>query len=161
GHLVDDLLDVSRVTTGKISLLRSPVNLAEVARHCADTLAGAGQMVQHRVSFDLEPTWVDGDRSRLEQIVMNLLSNAVQYRPAGGAVEVAVTGDGQTATLSVKDTGAGIPPEMLERVFDLFFQGERTLDRSEGGLGIGLTLVRKLVELHGGGTRVTSAGSGR
>jgi CheY-like chemotaxis protein/anti-sigma regulatory factor (Ser/Thr protein kinase) len=161
GRLVDDLLDVSRVTTGKISLARRPVDLSEIVRRCVGTLDGAGQTGQHRLSVLAEPTWVEGDQARLEQIVMNLLSNAIKYTPAGGAIQVSVSGDEATVRLSVADTGAGIAPEMLERIFDLFYQGARTLDRAEGGLGIGLTLVRRLVEMHGGKTTVSSDGTGR
>jgi CheY-like chemotaxis protein len=104
---------------------------------------------------------VNGDQSRLEQIVMNLLSNAIKYTPQGGTVSIDLEGDGQTARLSVRDTGAGIPAHMIERIFELFVQGERTLDRAEGGLGIGLTLVRRLVELHGGRIRASSGGVGQ
>jgi PAS domain S-box-containing protein len=161
GRLVDDLLDVSRVSTGKISLSRRPIDLSEIVRRCVGTLDGAGQTGQHRLSVRAEPTWVEGDQARLEQVVMNLLSNAIKYTPAGGAIQASVSGDGTTARLSVTDTGAGIAPEMLERIFDLFFQGARTLDRAEGGLGIGLTLVRRLVEMHGGKTSVSSEGTGR
>jgi len=160
-HIVDDLLDVSRVTTGKISLERRPVNLAESVRRCVDTLAGAGQSERHRLEVDAVPVWVHGDESRVEQIVMNLLSNAIKYTPPGGRIAIRVKGDGQRARLSVEDTGAGIAAPMLERIFDLFVQGERTLDRSEGGLGIGLTLVRRLVEMHGGVIRASSGGPGQ
>ncbi|HKW90879.1 MAG TPA: response regulator [Methylomirabilota bacterium] len=161
GRLVDDLLDVGRVTTGKISLVRVPVNLAETVGRCVDGLSASSQALQHEVTVDAEPVWIDADQARVEQIVMNLLSNAVKYTPAGGHIEISVTGDGQTARLAVKDTGAGLAPHMVDRVFDLFFQGERTLDRSEGGLGIGLTLVRRIAELHGGRADAHSAGPGR
>src|SRR5262249_3775254 len=128
GRLVDDLLDVSRVTTGKIGLDERPLDLGDIVRRCVGTLEGAGQTALHRVTVQAEPIWVQGDQARLEQVAMNLLWNAIKYTPAGGAVDVVVTGDGSTARLSVSDTGAGIAPEMLERVFDLFFQGEQTLD---------------------------------
>jgi PAS domain S-box-containing protein len=160
-RLVDDLLDVGRVSTGKIILERRPVELAEAVRRCVDAVTSAGQAGRHRLEIVSEPTWVDGDQSRVEQIVMNLLSNAIKYTPEGGAISIAVKGDGQTARIHVADTGAGIPAHMIERIFDLFVQGERTLDRSEGGLGIGLTLVRRLVELHGGRIDASSAGVGR
>jgi len=161
GRLVDDLLDVGRVTTGKISLVRVPIDLAETVRRCVDGLSASSQALQHAVTVSAEPVWVDADQARVEQIVMNLLSNAVKYTPPGGHIEISVTGDGRTARLSVKDTGAGMAPHMVDRVFDLFFQGERTLDRSEGGLGIGLTLVRRIAELHGGRAEAESAGPGR
>ena len=160
-HLVDDLLDVGRVSTGKISLERHPVDLAAAVRRCVNALTSAGQVGQHRLEIVTEPTWVDGDQSRVEQIVMNLLSNAIKYTPEDGVISIAVMGDGQTARLRMTDTGAGIPSHMIERIFDLFVQGERTLDRSEGGLGIGLTLVRRLVELHGGRIDASSAGVGQ
>ena len=126
-----------------------------------NALTSAGQIERHRLEVVTEPTWVDGDQSRVEQIVMNLLSNAIKYTPEGGVIAIAVKGDGQTARLRVADTGTGIPAHMIERIFDLFVQGERTLDRSEGGLGIGLTLVRRLVELHGGSIDASSAGVGQ
>jgi CheY-like chemotaxis protein/anti-sigma regulatory factor (Ser/Thr protein kinase) len=104
---------------------------------------------------------VEADQARVEQIVMNLLSNALKYTPRDGTIEVTVAGDGLRARLSVKDSGAGMTPQMIDRIFDLFYQGERTLDRAEGGLGIGLTLVRRLVELHGGRVTAESPGLGR
>src|SRR5262245_9439132 len=160
-RLVDDLLDVGRVTTGKINLSRQPVNLADAVRRCAETLRGAGQMARHRVEVQADPVWVEGDQARIEQIIMNLLSNALKYTPPGGTIAITVAGDSDTARLVVADTGVGIAPEIIDRVFDLFVQGERSLDRSEGGLGIGLTLVRRLVELHGGRVTVQSDGPGR
>ncbi|MEX2224034.1 MAG: response regulator [Candidatus Rokuibacteriota bacterium] len=161
GRLVGDLLDVGRVTTGKITLVRVPVDLAETVRRCVTGVIASGRPPQHRISLRAEPSWVDADQARLEQIAMNLLSNAVKYTPAGGEITVTVGGDGQTARLSVTDTGEGLAPQMIERVFDLFYQGERTLDRAEGGLGIGLTLVRRLTELHGGRVAAASEGPGR
>jgi PAS domain S-box-containing protein len=160
GRLVDDLLDVGRVTTGKIRLVRVPVNLADVAERCAASLMPESGVPSHRISVRADPVWVEADQARVEQILMNLLSNAVKYTPPGGAIEVVVEGDGRTARLSVRDTGAGMTPYMMERVFDLFYQGERTLERAEGGLGIGLTLVRRLAELHGGRVLAESAGRG-
>jgi signal transduction histidine kinase len=161
GRLVDDLLDVGRVTTGKIRLVRVPVNLADVAERCVTGLMPDSGAPTHRIAVRAEAVWVEADQARVEQIVMNLLSNAVKYTPPGGAIDVTVAGDGQTARLSVRDTGAGMTPYMIERVFDLFFQGERTLERAEGGLGIGLTLVRRLAELHGGRVAAESAGRGQ
>jgi PAS domain S-box-containing protein len=160
-RLVDDLLDVTRVTTGKIGLVVAPLDLAEIVARCVRTLTDAGQTSRHDVALSSEPVWVEADKSRLEQIIMNLLSNGLKYTPAGGSMMISVGGDGRTARLVVKDTGAGIPPEMRDRIFDLFYQGRRTLDRAEGGLGIGLTLVRRLVELHGGRIEVASEGPGR
>ncbi|HJV58234.1 MAG TPA: ATP-binding protein, partial [Methylomirabilota bacterium] len=161
GRLVDDLLDVGRVTTGKIRLAPVPVNLADAVERCIAGLMPEGAAPQHRLTVRAEPTWVEADQTRVEQIVMNLLSNAVKYTAPGGAIEITVGGDGRTARLSVRDTGVGMSPYMLERVFDLFFQGERTLERAEGGLGIGLTLVRRLAELHGGRVTAESPGQDR
>jgi CheY-like chemotaxis protein/nitrogen-specific signal transduction histidine kinase len=161
GRLVDDLLDVGRVTTGKIRLVKVPVNLADTVERSVGGLAPEGGTPAHRITVRAEPIWVEADQARVEQIVMNLLSNAVKYTAPGGAIEIAVTGDGRTARLAVRDTGVGMTPYMLERVFDLFFQGERTLERAEGGLGIGLTLVRRLAEMHGGRVEAESPGQGR
>jgi signal transduction histidine kinase/CheY-like chemotaxis protein len=161
GRLVDDLLDVGRVTTGKIRLVKVPVNLADTVERSVAGLAPEGGTPAHRITVRAEPIWVEADQARVEQIVMNLLSNAVKYTAPGGAIEIAVTGDGRTARLAVRDTGVGMTPYMLERVFDLFFQGERTLERAEGGLGIGLTLVRRLAEMHGGRVEAESPGQGR
>ena len=160
-RLVDDLLDVGRVSTGKIILERAPVDIADAVRRCVDTLAGAGQADHHQLEVSAEATWVEGDQSRVEQIVMNLLWNAIKYTPAGGSISIAVDGDGRTARVTVTDTGMGIPSHLLERIFELFVQGERTLDRADGGLGIGLTLVRRLVELHGGRISAASPGPGQ
>jgi signal transduction histidine kinase len=160
GRLVDDLLDVGRVSTGKINLVRVPVDLAETVQRCVAGLMPPGEAPHHTVTVRSEHTWVEADQSRVEQIVMNLLSNAVKYTPRGGRIELTVGGDGRMGRLTVTDTGAGMTPHMIERVFDLFFQGERTLDRAEGGLGIGLTLVRRLAEQHGGRVEVRSPGLG-
>ena len=160
-RLVDDLLDLGRVNTGKISLARGPVDLADVVRRCVDTLTGTGQTDRHTIEVDAVPVWVEGDQSRLEQVAMNLLSNAIKYTPAGGRISIAVMGDGRVARLTIADTGVGIPAHMVERIFDLFVQGERTLDRAEGGLGIGLTLVRRLVQMHGGQIAASSGGAGQ
>jgi CheY-like chemotaxis protein len=161
GRLVDDLLDVGRVTTGKITLVRVPVDLAETVRRCVAGLMPPGEASHHTVTVRAEPTWVEADQSRVEQIVMNLLSIALKYTPTGGRIDLTVGGDGRMGRLTVADTGAGMSPHMIERVFDLFFQGERTLDRAGGGLGIGLTLVRRLAEQHGGRVEVQSPGPGR
>jgi PAS domain S-box-containing protein len=160
-RLVDDLLDVSRVTTGKVVLTKEPVDLAEVVAHTIGTWRAAGRLDRHRVSLDTVPVWVFADTTRLEQIVANLLGNALKYTPDDGDVTVAVTRDGGTAVLRVADTGVGIPPYLIERVFDLFAQGDHGLDRGRGGLGIGLTLVRRLVEMHDGRVTALSDGPGR
>jgi PAS domain S-box-containing protein len=146
-RIVDDLLDVSRVVAGKVVLRLQPVDLGDIARHV--------------ISVHTTPTWISADPTRLEQVLTNLLANAVKYTPAGGEITVTVRRQGDQAILTVRDTGVGIRPELLPRVFDLFVQGDRSLERSAGGLGIGLTLVRQLVELHGGTVEAASAGPGR
>ena len=156
--IVDDLLDVSRVTMGKIVLTRRPVDLAMVVRRCLDSLDTDGRTKSHDVRFDGRSVWVDGDETRLEQIAGNLITNALKYTPTGGAIRVSVGREGDEAVLRVQDTGMGMLADRLLHVFDLFFQGERSLDRSHGGLGIGLTLVKRLAELHGG--RVAAASDG-
>jgi len=160
-HLVDDLLDVARVTAGKITLSRQPLDLGEVAANCVRLLRDGGQGLEHRVTVRAEPVMVSADLTRLEQIVGNLLQNAVKYTPAGGSVEIDITRESRDAVLRVTDTGRGIRPEMLPRVFELFAQAEQPLDRSLGGLGVGLTLTRRLVELHGGAITAFSEGEGR
>ena len=157
GRVVDDLLDVSRVTSGKIALDRKPLDLAELARRVA-ALVGA---TAHTLSVEAAEVWVDADPARLEQVVVNLLDNAVKYTPAGGEICVLVASEGGDAVLSVRDSGVGIAAELLPRVFDLFVQGDHSLDRSRGGLGIGLTLVRRLVEKHGGAVTAASEGAGK
>jgi signal transduction histidine kinase/ActR/RegA family two-component response regulator len=164
-HLVDDLLEVGRVTSGKIRLETEPLDLAQAARRVLDTWAEGGRLARHRVERALEPAWIMGDPSRIEQIVSNLLDNAIKYTPAGGRIEVRVGREdgqaGRRAVLEVADDGQGLPPELMARVFDLFVQGPRSLAREQGGLGIGLTLVRRLAELHDGTAQVASAGPGR
>jgi signal transduction histidine kinase len=160
-QLVDDLLDVARVTSGKIVLNRRPLDLAGVVRSIVSVMGAAGRLGRHRVETELEPAWISGDETRLEQVVANLLDNAAKYTPDGGLITVRVRADGGEAVLQVEDTGVGIAPELLPRVFDLFTQGERTLDRAQGGLGLGLALVRRLVELHGGLVEAHSDGAGQ
>jgi PAS domain S-box-containing protein len=161
GRLVDDLLDVSRVMTGKIILQLEPLDLAEIVRRSLTALAGSDRGRHHSISAETTAAWVRVDPTRMEQVVTNLVINALKYTPPGGYVHVSVRADDGRAVLSVRDTGVGITPELLPRVFDLFVQGERALDRTQGGLGIGLTLVRRLVELHGGTVEAASAGRGR
>ena len=157
-RLLDDLLDVSRLTMGKIVLNRRAVDLREVVRDSVGVLEQEGKTERHEVRIIAEPALVDGDPTRLEQVVRNLLDNALKYTPPGGRVSVTVGRDGEEAVLRVSDTGAGIPGDVLPRIFDLFVQAERSLDRSMGGLGLGLTLVKRLVELHGGSVSAWSAG---
>jgi PAS domain S-box-containing protein len=159
-RLVDDLLDVTRLTTGKIVLSPSPVNLGAAAQRAVAAVA-AGAPDRHIACHALGDLWIHADETRLEQILLNLLHNAVKFTPADGRVMVAVMGEGSDAVLRVEDTGAGIPADLLPRIFDLFVQGQTGLHRTGAGLGIGLTLVKRLVDLHKGRIDVTSAGPGR
>ena len=160
-RLVDDLLDVARVTSGKIDLRREPVELRALARRCVDALGEAGRTGEHHVTVEGDAVHVCGDPARLEQVVSNLLDNALKYTPSGGTITVRTVVHGSQAVLSVRDTGEGIRADLLDRIFDLFVQEPQALDRSRGGLGLGLTLVKRLVELHDGAVAVTSEGSGR
>jgi signal transduction histidine kinase/CheY-like chemotaxis protein len=159
-RLVDDLLDVGRVVTGKIVLERTAVDLAGIVEHAVGSLAASGASRAHHVVTALAPAWVNGDSTRLEQIATNLVGNAVKYTPAGGTIHVSVGREGAEAVLRVADDGIGMAPDLVPRVFDLFVQGARGLDRAQGGLGIGLTLVRRLADLHGGTATVESPGEG-
>jgi PAS domain S-box-containing protein len=159
-HMMNDLLDVGRVISGKILLAHQTVNLAAVVRRVEETLAITGEASKHELHLDLEDVWIDGDAVRIEQVATNLLTNAVKYTPAGRPIRVTVGFDQGAAVLQVQDAGMGIPAALLPHIFDLFVQGQRTLDRRAGGLGIGLTLVRRLVELHGGTVGVESSDEG-
>ena len=162
-RLVDDLLDVGRITSGKIALQKKPVEINAVVQRAVEAgrpLADASQHVLD-VRLSAEPLSVDGDLTRLSQVVLNLLTNAIKYTPAGGRIELRALREGDHAVIRVTDSGIGMAPELIPTVFDLFVQGERSLDRSEGGLGIGLTLVKRLVTLHGGTVSAHSAGPGR
>ena len=159
-RLVDDLLDVARVTSGKIALVRRPLDLAPAVRHALASLTASGRTERHRIELDLETVWADVDETRFEQIVNNLVGNALRFTPAAGAIAITLRAAGAEAVLRVRDTGVGIAPEMLPRVFDLFAQGERAPDRGAGGLGLGLTLVRRIAELHGGRVEAASEGPG-
>ena len=164
GHLagiVDDLLDVARVTTGKISLRHEVADVAAIVRGCLDTLRSTGRLTGHEVTLEAESVWADVDATRLGQVLTNLLVNAVKYTPATGTITVSVRPDADEAVLSVSDTGMGIVPRMLPLIFDLFVQSDRALDRAQGGLGIGLTLVKRIVELHGGTVSAASGGAGQ
>jgi signal transduction histidine kinase/ActR/RegA family two-component response regulator len=161
GRIVDDLLDLSRVMSGKIFLARERTDLAEVVRESVATLAATGVAEQHVVNLHTENAWVDADPTRLEQIISNLLVNAFKYTPAGGRVDIDVRPVADEAILTVRDSGIGVSAELLSNVFDVFVQGPAQLDRSKGGLGIGLSLVRRLVSLHGGTVSGQSAGTGQ
>jgi len=158
GRIVDDLLDLSRAMSGKILLNRAPVDLAALIGACLETYRTTGRTADYKVSAELEAGWVDGDVTRLEQIFSNLLDNALKYTPPGGTIDIVLEVDGDDAVLTIHDTGVGISAELLPHVFDVFVQGTSTLDRAQGGLGIGLALVRRLAELHGGSVDAESAG---
>ena len=159
-RLVDDLLDISRITKGKLRLKTERVELRAAMNRAADSARPVLNARRHEFSLSLptEPLWVEGDPARLEQVAVNLLSNAAKYTDAGGLVRMTVAREGDDAVVRVLDNGVGIPPAMLPRIFDLFTQVDASLSRSNGGLGIGLALVRTLVEMHGG--RVTAASQG-
>jgi signal transduction histidine kinase/ActR/RegA family two-component response regulator len=158
-RLVDDLLDVSRLTTGRLELRRTVVDLGPLVDHCVAALAS--RTPDRRVQSATSSVLVDGDPARLEQIVTNLLDNAVKYTPSGGTIWVEAFREDERAVLRVRDSGMGIAPDLLPRIFDLFTQGERALDRSSGGLGLGLAVVRRLVTLHGGRVSAASPGPGQ
>jgi PAS domain S-box-containing protein len=162
-RLVDDLLDIGRISSGKIALHQEPIEINAAVQRAVEASRPLADASRHTLEIRLspEPLSVDGDLTRLSQVILNLLTNAIKYTPAGGRIEVDVARDGAFAVVRVKDTGIGMSPELIPTVFDLFVQGERSLDRSEGGLGIGLTLVKRLVALHGGTVSVHSDGPGR
>ncbi|HEX7181805.1 MAG TPA: sensor histidine kinase [Thermoanaerobaculia bacterium] len=162
-RLVDDLLDVSRITRGKVTLKKESADLREVVRHAIEMTRPLVEAKSHelRVALPPEPLPLVADVTRLEQVVGNLLRNAAKYTEPRGEIAVVALAEGGEAVLRVRDNGVGIQPELLPRVFDLFIQGEQTLDRSGAGLGIGLTLVRSLVEMHGGRVEARSEGKGR
>lgn len=158
-QLVNDMLDVERVVSGKIRLTRKPLDLAEVARQAVATFV-ANPALNRQIDVTTEPVWVDGDPDRLEQVLANLVTNAVKYTPHGGHISISLKSHGGDAVLIVEDSGYGISARLMPFIFDLYVQADRTLDRAQGGLGIGLTLVRRLVELHGGTIVASSEGEG-
>ncbi len=160
-RMTDDLLDAGRVALGKVALTRTRMDLGRSVETAINALRSGRQSVRHDVSLHAGEVWIEGDVTRVEQITLNLVTNAIKYTPEGGSIRVEVLREGDEAVLRVSDSGIGLDEELLPRVFDLFVQGERTIDRSQGGLGIGLTLVRRLAELHGGSVTAESAGPGQ
>jgi signal transduction histidine kinase len=158
-RIVDDLLDLSRAMSGKILLSRKRLDIATLVSSCLDTFRATGRTKGYDIDAQLTPGWVDGDATRLEQIATNLIDNALKYTPAGGRIEITVAAIGSDVVLRVSDSGVGIAPDLLPHVFDVFVQGAISIDRSQGGLGIGLSLVRRLVELHGGTVSASSPGN--
>jgi signal transduction histidine kinase/ActR/RegA family two-component response regulator len=160
--LVDDLLDVSRITQGKITLHREAIELGKVIEHSIEIVRPLVDSKRHALSIRTPetPIWVFGDFSRLSQIFSNVLHNAAKYTSDGGSIELAVVVDRGTVAVRVRDNGIGIDAQFLPHVFEVFTQGYRGLDRSQGGLGVGLAVVRRLVELHQGEVNVASEGAG-
>jgi CheY-like chemotaxis protein/two-component sensor histidine kinase len=158
-RIVDELLEVSRITTGRIQLHQERIAVGVVVENAVATVRSLTDQRQHEltVSLPTQAIWLHADAARLEQVVVNLLTNAAKYTDPGGHVWLTVQQEGEEAVLRVRDTGVGIAPEILPRIFDLFTQAERSLDRSQGGLGIGLALVQRLVEMHGGTVAASSA----
>ena len=159
-HLVDDLLDVSRVSQGKIVLKKERIELGEALQSAIEASQHNIEAGGHRFVVDIpsEAVWLDADHTRLAQIVANLLNNAAKYTPPGGTVSLSATARDGNAEITVTDTGVGIAPEMQPKIFEIFAQVEDHLGKAQGGLGIGLALVRQLVALHGGTIAVESAG---
>jgi PAS domain S-box-containing protein len=162
-RLIDDLLDVSRISRGKIALRKEPIDLSPVIASAVEAVRPLMEERKHELSVLLANGGlrVEADPLRLEQILVNLLTNAAKYTDAGGRISLAARPEGADVVIQVRDTGVGIAPELMPRIFDLFAQGDRTMARSEGGLGIGLTLVQKLAEMHGGGVTAASEGPGK
>jgi CheY-like chemotaxis protein len=162
-RIVDDLLDVARVTRGKIELRREPADISQIVAQAVDVvrpmLSRADQISIALVSAS--PLRVDADRTRLEQAIVNLLLNAIKFTSGNRQITITIERQDADACISIADNGVGIAPDMLSRIFDLFAQADRSLDRSQGGLGIGLFICKRLVELHGGTITASSEGTGR
>jgi CheY-like chemotaxis protein len=159
-HLIDDLLDVARITTGKIRLRKEVTDVAVLLERACES---ARPLIKERghdliCNYDRGLHWVDADPTRVEQIVLNLLTNAAKYTPTGGWIKLSAVREGGHLVITVADNGMGIAPQRLPEMFQLFSQGERSIARSEGGLGIGLTIVKKLAEMHGGRVDAHSEG---
>ncbi len=162
-HIVDDLLDVSRITRGKIRLQKETSDLNGMILRALESAQPLIDAREHAVELDFcrENLFVEADATRISQVVLNLINNAAKYTPAGGLISISLRDENGQAVLKVRDNGIGIAPELLPKVFDLFIQGDRALDRSEGGLGIGLTIAKRIVEMHGGSTMALSEGPGK
>jgi signal transduction histidine kinase len=162
-RLVDDLMDVARITRGKITLKTERIALADVLRSAAETSQPLISQFEHRLILDLPkaPVWLDADFTRLNQIFSNLLNNAAKYSEPGREIRVSTESDEGQVRVRVKDQGIGIPPETIGRIFDMFAQADGSLERAHGGLGVGLTLVKSLVEMHGGRIEAASKGAGK
>jgi PAS domain S-box-containing protein len=161
-RLIEDLMDVSRISSGKLKLRCERLSLQVVAAGAIEAVRPLIEAGRHLLHLELphEPVWVDADSTRLAQVMSNILTNAAKYTPDGGKINFSIRQVEHEAVIVVSDTGLGIPREMLSRVFEMFAQVNRTLDRAQGGLGIGLALVKQLIEMHGGKIEVSSAGEG-
>jgi CheY-like chemotaxis protein len=162
-RLVDDLLDISRITRARIDLRREDVALADIIAQALETVEPMLRDKQHSVTTTtgMETLIVNGDPARLVQCVANLLTNATKYTDERGQIQIEARAEGDAAVISVRDNGTGIAPDLLPHIFDLFVQSKRTLDRAQGGLGIGLSVVKRLIEMHGGTVSASSAGVGQ
>ncbi|HWV93874.1 MAG TPA: hybrid sensor histidine kinase/response regulator, partial [Vicinamibacterales bacterium] len=162
-NLIDDLLDVSRITRGMITLQLEPVLLGAIVARAVETARPAIDTHRHALEIDLpdELISIEGDKTRLVQVIANILHNAAKFTDPGGLIRLNVRREGQYAVINISDTGIGIAPELLPRIFDLFTQVHSRSERAQGGLGIGLALVRRLTEMHGGSVTVHSEGAGR
>jgi signal transduction histidine kinase/CheY-like chemotaxis protein len=162
-RLIDDLLDISRITRNKLELRKQRVELTDVINGAVETSRPHIEQCGHKLTVTLppEPIYLNGDVVRLAQVFLNLLNNAAKYTERGGQITLTAERQGSEAVVSVKDTGVGIAADNLPRLFQIFFQADRSLEKSQGGLGIGLSLVRRLVELHGGKVEVRSPGVGK
>jgi signal transduction histidine kinase len=162
-RLVDDLLDVSRITQGRIELQHEPVNLSAVISQALESVEPLMRKNRHQVivAAGQGPVYVSGDHARLVQCIANILTNSGKYTDVEGEIRIELRSDGIQAVITISDNGVGIPAELLPRIFDLFVQSNRSLDRSQGGLGIGLSLVRRLIEMHGGRVNAASDGPGQ
>ena len=162
-RLVDDLMDVSRITTGKIELEKAPIEINTLVQMAAESIRSTFETYGQKLEIKLapQPVFIEGDSVRLTQVVLNLLSNAAKYTMPEGRIEISVARNHSVVRIEVSDDGIGMSESLMQHAFDAFVQGERSLDRSQGGLGIGLTLVKKIVELHRGSVVVASAGEGK
>ncbi|HEY5933535.1 MAG TPA: ATP-binding protein [Kofleriaceae bacterium] len=162
-HLVDDLLDVSRITRGKIELVKTRVAIQDLLAKAIEIASPLLEQRRHHLNVDVGDAliYVDGEEARLVQVFANLITNAAKYTESGGHVSIAVSTNSGEVSVAVADDGVGIEPELLPRIFDLFVQGAQQTDRAAGGLGLGLTVVRSLIELHGGRVEAHSGGKGR
>lgn len=160
-RIIDDLLDLSRVMSGRIVLAKKAVDFSRLVSDCVETLTFAGRTQTYELSIRADSAPIDADATRMEQVITNLVDNALKYTPPGGKIDIRLQASEQEVSLEIQDSGMGMAPELLPHIFDVFVQGERSLDRPQGGLGIGLALVRQLIHLHGGTVTAHSDGLGK